>query len=205
MLKKNDPEVQRDFVHRLAMEIEREVLELDAKARRLLLAHAAFESGFGTAAPALKANNLWNTTAGPTGSRVLASWLAQGGHVWQQENADWEYSPPGVVPVGREWQLDPETKRWRKRIPQNWRAFDTWAACVRDIWVRWMGRADYRCVKAALEVADPVAYSARLYAARFFTAPLPWYTAGLVKTLGTVTDRLLEPPMCNPQQENTHG
>ena len=157
--------------------------QLSFQSRLLLFSHAAYESGWGvTAAAARNAYNAFNTTAGKDGSVTLQRYLASGGQVWAQPNADFTYSNPPADPAAEGWTKD-QQGRWRLRIPQNWRKFNSWEENIRDQWNHWILRSDYTRVRAALEAADPVAYVQALYDVKYFDYPVQSYAQELLSVL----------------------
>ncbi len=138
---------------------------LTPAARRLCVLQACLESGYGTTTAA-KVYNLWNLTAGKDGSGVLAAYLARGGKVLREEDADLEYSK------------DAEGKLVVRRIAQNWRAYDSREAGLRDWWA-WMRRPDYTKVLSMLLRGDLPGWVYELRERSFFTLPAEEYLARL--------------------------
>jgi len=147
--------------------VNEELPELSTTAKLMIFGHAAFESGWGTASAATHVFNPFNTTAGATGSTVLKNYLARGGKVWGEANADWEF------------YTDANGVQQKKRISQNWRQFSSWRESVRDFWDNWIQRSDYKKVKAALLAGDVPAYAQALYDVHYFTLPPGEYTTAL--------------------------
>lgn len=61
-----------DFVLDLWPTIEIQVPSLGYTSRKMILAHAAYESGWGRSTPAREANNLFNVTGGSAGGSITA-------------------------------------------------------------------------------------------------------------------------------------
>lgn len=152
-----------EWAKELDLAIATELPWLSNQARALMLAHAAYESDFGTGYAARHAYNPWNVTAGRDGSPALEKYLAAGGKVLHQENADWEYDSTGQ----------------RYRIAQNWRAFGNWREAVADYWRNWMLRPTYAPARAALERADLESFVRELRGVRYFSLPVEQYITGL--------------------------
>lgn len=125
-------------------------------ARALVLAHAAYESGFGTSTAATRGHNLFNLTAG-------SSWtgpIVVGG--------DLEYSSAGV-----------------SNITQRFRAYQNADECLRDYW-RFLGFSRYANARGYLASADLAGFVETLADGGFFTLPRDRYASGLRATLTKV-------------------
>jgi flagellum-specific peptidoglycan hydrolase FlgJ len=151
------------WARRTAAAISVELAQLSPAAQRLVLAHAAYESGFGTARAAVRGNNVFNITAG-------SAWS---GETWTDVAGDEAFDSQGNS-LGR--------------IDQVWRVYGSINEAVRDYW-QFLGpsanRGRYATARAALEQADLSLFAARLFAAGYFGLPVARYTAGLSATLTT--------------------
>lgn len=129
-----------------------EVPSLTSDARALAVAHAALESGWGTARAARRGFNIWNITAG-------SAW---GGDSW--------------VDVGG------DTDGAGNRITQAWRIYASLQDAARDYWSFLgpaQNRGRYVAARAALAWADLPRLCTELYAAGYFTLAPATYTARL--------------------------
>lgn len=151
-----------DFVAQLRKAMVVELPEIGRNTRQLIVAHGAFESGWGDGPAFRKGWNFANITAG-------RSWQ---GDKWEQPNADDEYASDGT----------------KKRIAQVWRVYGSLNEALRDYW-SFLGGARYlpaRQVLANSSGLDSDAFAAALRAGGYFTAPLAKYQDGLRATLATV-------------------
>lgn len=160
---------RRDFVRLWYDTIRRQLPSLSVPAQRLALAHAAYESGFGSGFAARQANNPWNITAG-------SWWLARQRDVLRQENADDDYRPDGSV----------------VRIAQTWRRYDNRDEAVRDYrdFLTTQNGGRYLPAWRALEAGDVTRFATELRAAGYFTFPLDAYRKNLQAVLGAVVKEL---------------
>lgn len=133
------------------MAAARTLPNLTPAARELLVAHAAFESGFGNATAARVGHNIFNVTAG-------SSWA---GPTYTDVGGDTEYTADGV-----------------KRITQVWRVYGSLDEAVADYW-RLLSWTRYRPARTALEQGNLSSFTAALYAGGYFTLPVALYTARL--------------------------
>jgi flagellum-specific peptidoglycan hydrolase FlgJ len=139
--------------------------DLSAAARDLVVAHAAFESGFGAARAAQTGNNVFNLTAG-------SAWS---GPTFTDQGGDTQYDAQGNY-VGR--------------ITQVWRVYASLEECVGDYWEflgPWANRGRYVQARAALERADLPAFCNELHRAGYFTLPAQRYQERLEAVLAKVT------------------
>jgi len=119
---------------------------LDVKSRLLIVAHAAYETGWGGNSPARLANNIFNLTA-------ESAWK---GDVYRQANADVSYQPDVCKRLGRPMTRQKNGKLGC-RIDQVWRKYPNYRAAIRDYW-EFIGpnqnRGRYAPARAALERGD---------------------------------------------------
>jgi flagellum-specific peptidoglycan hydrolase FlgJ len=143
-----------EFAGALEMASALTVPNLSKPARDLLVAHGAFESGFGTARAAKAGFNVFNLTAG-------SAW---DGERWTDVGGDTEYDAQGNV----------------RRIDQVWRKYASLDAAVADYW-SFLGpsqnRGRYVAARARLSAGDVSGFCRELYAAGYFTLPAATYTA----------------------------
>lgn len=144
-----------------------ELPHLTPAAKALVVAHAAYESGFGAAKAARRGFNVFNITAG-------SAWR---GDAWDDVGGDTEYDGAGNV----------------TRITQRWRIYADLRAAVRDYW-SFLGptanRGRYVRARAQLEAGNAAAFAQELYAAGYFTLQPSKYAAQLGGVLDTVTTLL---------------
>lgn len=142
----------RDMYDAIAAELP----QLSPSSRLLVLAHAAYESGWGTAKAARRGHNVFNITAG-------SAWT---GPAWDDVGGDTEYDAAGNV----------------TRITQRWRIYGSLREAVADYW-RFLGpnanRGRYVNARAALERGDLSDFGVKLYAAGYFTLPPQKYVTQL--------------------------
>lgn len=134
------------------------------RAKLIITAHAAYESGWGGVAGAVSAshlkqtNNIFNLTCG-------ASWT---GPRFNQANADDEYAPDGT---------------YKGRISQCWRSYPSQLAALADYW-KFLDASRYasRGVKGFIKAGDVVGFSQALFNAGYFTLPVnDYYKDGVLK------------------------
>lgn len=156
-----------------------------ARTKAIIVAHAAYESGWGQIATAAKqANNIFNVTAG-------SWWLAAKKPTLVEKNGDWSYykgtgtPPPAETP----WQKD-DKGRWRRRIDQVWRKYADYREAIADYW-SFLGPDQnggrYQPARAALRDGDVATFAQKLYEEGYFTLPPDQYTQQLLAIVGTVT------------------
>lgn len=143
--------------------------QLSRAARVLLVAHGAYESGYGSGFAARVCNNPWNITAG-------SWWLGAGKAVVTQQNADDDYKPDGT----------------KVRIAQTWRQYATKAEALADYWafLTTQNGGRYAPAARALERADVSEFVRLLRSGGYFNFPEAGYRSGLSTALGEV-DRIL--------------
>lgn len=139
--------------------------------RLTMVAHAAYESGWGKSAAAKAANNFWNITSG-------GSWS---GPVLVEPNSDRSYSVTECARLGRDMTTQSNGKL-ACRIDQTWRRYPTVNAAVRDYW-QFLNR--YPGAKQALTVGDVAAFAQQLGAGGYYTLPVEEYTRTLVAVAAT--------------------
>lgn len=142
-----------------------ELPQLSTEAKVLILAHATYESGWGTARAAKRGNNVFNITAG-------SAWT---GAAWDDASGDTEYDAQGNLKPGR--------------IDQRWRIYDSLRHAVRDYWT-FLGpnanRGRYVKARAALENGNVGTFATELYAAGYFTLPASKYATQLGAVVASV-------------------
>ena len=144
--------------------IGRALPQLSTQSRLIVLAHAAYESGFGKAKAAVRGSNVFNITAG-------SAWR---GEAWDDVGGDLEYDATGKA----------------KRITQRWRIYPNLDGAIADYW-QFLGpsanRGRYVKARQALEAGDVATFVNELHAAGYFTLAPSKYLAGLTGALGTVS------------------
>ena len=150
------PMSRAEWCSYLELASARTIPNLSKSARDLLVAHGAFESGFGVARAAKAGNNVFNLTAG-------SAWT---GDRWTDVGGDTEYDSQGNV----------------RRIDQVWRKYATIDQAVADYW-SFLGpsqnRGRYVAARGRLSAGDLPGFCRELYAAGYFTLPVATYTARL--------------------------
>lgn len=160
---------------------------ISAAGRVLLVAHAAYESGWGQVATAARlANNIFNITAG-------SAWK---GTKLVEKNADWEYplgaattAPQPPPPATTPWQKDAKG-RWRRRIDQVWRKYPDYRAAILDYW-DFLGPNQnggrYVAARNALQAGNAAVFASELSKARYFTLPPAQYASEVGAVMSTVS------------------
>jgi len=153
-------------------EITAAIPGLSVKSRLIVLAHAAYESGWGQGNRAAReANNLFNVTAG-------SAWK---GDTLLVPNADLSYNTAECQRLGRPVQLQKNGKM-ACRIDQVWRKYPSYREALVDYW-DFLGpnqnKGRYVTARNALQAGDLTAFGNALYAAGYFTLPAAEY----VKTM----------------------
>lgn len=151
-----------DFVAQMRQAMSLELPQLNRSGRQLMVAHAAYESGFGNGRAFRMGWNFGNITAG-------SSWK---GNAWVDSGGDTEVSASGAV----------------KTIDQKWRAYPTLQDAVRDYWA-FLGGSRYLDARNVLEHSnglDADAFAANLRSGGYFTLQLAKYQNGLASTLAQV-------------------
>lgn len=140
--------------------VAEELPQLGAAARALVVAHAAYESGFGRGRAAVRGFNVFNITAGSAWTG--ASWVDVGGDTDGEGN----------------------------RITQTWRAYPSLRAAVADYWSflgPTQNRGRYLSARSALQAGDLEGFARALSAAGYFTLQVDRYIAGLTATHAAVS------------------
>ena len=186
---------QKDFARAFNGEVVRWSLNysgLPQDCRALVVAHAAYESGWGLSYAFRHGFNFGNITSGPT-------W---GGQVLVQPNADWEYKAASTSP-GPDW-ADAGHGQWRRRIAQTWRAYANAQEALADYW-RVLGWPRYQRARLALTRGDVDGFCRELgpdaglpYRGGYYTLPTADYTAGLKQRLALVRLYLQPDPAPTP-------
>lgn len=152
------PWTTSDFVVNVGNAVIAAAPSLSLESTLMIVAHAAYESGWGKGAKAAReGNNLFNITAG-------RSWTGPvvGGN-------DVEYDAAGNV----------------KPITQRFRAYPSVEASIAD-YLAFLNSTQYRQAYQALLAADPAAFIQALSAAHYFTLPESQYEAGYRSVLQRV-------------------
>lgn len=137
--------------------------QLSVKSRLMIVAHAAYESGYGQLSSAMKkgSNNLFNLTAGP----------AWGGP---------------TVPGG-------DTNAAGQPITQQWRVYPDYRASILDYWDFLgpnQNRGRYVAARAALQAGDIAGFAQALYKAGYYELNPSTYTTQLSGTFNAVSKLL---------------
>lgn len=156
-----------------------ELPQLSTQSKALIIAHAAYESGWGQKAAAAKGtNNIFNITAG-------SSWR---GDTYVHIGGDLSFNQAECARLKRIMELQPNGKM-ACRIDQVWRKYPTVNAAVRDYW-DFLGprqnQGRYVPARQALEAGDIPTFGQRLFAAGYFTLPAADYIASMTKVVSTV-------------------
>lgn len=151
---------KEDFVRRLWNALGS--TSLSAESKKLLIAQAALESGWGKASAARKGFGYWNVTAGTT-------WSGPTVWAWDNECYIWGY-------VCR-----PKLQRFRK--------YENDAEAVMDF-LRFLGTVRYQRSLAALKAGRLSEYADALRDEGFYTASLNHYTTGM-KGAMSVIDKVI--------------
>lgn len=164
---------------RLYAVVSTELPALSMRAKLLMIAHAAYESGWGQkAAAALGTNNLWNITAG-------SQWK---GATVVQPNGDLSFKVEECERKGRPLVRQSNGKM-ACRIDQTWRKYDSVNAAVKDYW-DFLGpnqnAGRYSKARMALESGDVSAFGTRLYDAGYFTLDPIEYTKSMTAVVASV-------------------
>ena len=167
------------WAKRLYDVIGAELPQLSVSAKATMVAHAAYESGWGQATTAARtANNLFNLTAG-------SAWR---GPVFVQANADLSYNLTECAKKGRT-PTQQANGKMACRIDQTWRSYPSINAAVRDYW-DFLGpnqnSGRYISARLALENGNVADFGQRLYTAGYFTLPPNEYIATLTSIVGTI-------------------
>lgn len=88
---------QFEWCKRVREAIDKHLSFLPPEAQKIVLTHAAYESGFGMAKATKQGNNIFNITAG-------AGWT---GHKWKDEGGD-TVSGPGSRKIDQWWRIYPD-------------------------------------------------------------------------------------------------
>lgn len=131
--------------------------QLSVASKLMVLAQAAYESGWGKAKAARLGNNLFNITSGPAwkGPIILGG--------------DTEYDAQGNV----------------KNITQKFRSYPTFSDSIRDYW-KFLGGPRYLAARNALVDGDSIRFVNLLYAGGYFTLPPDRYLASFQSILVSV-------------------
>jgi hypothetical protein len=171
---------------RLFAVIGTELPQLSIRAKVLIVAHAAFESGWGQDGAAKRGtNNIFNITAG-------GEWLKAKKPVLVVANADLSYDAKECARVGRPMSAQPNGKLACK-IDQTWRKYPTVNAAIQDYW-DFLGPNQnggrYLPARNALVAGDVTGFAQAAKAAGYFTLPVDEYSAQLAGMLASVAKRL---------------
>lgn len=170
-----------EWAYKLYLVISGELPHLSIVGRITMVAHAAYESGWGRVAKPAQYNNLWNLTAGNW-------WISQGRPTFVQANADLSFNASECAKKNRPMTMQ-SNGQMACRIDQVWRTYDSVNAAVKDYW-EFLGPLQnggrYVNARAELEQGDPVGFSKALYAAGYYTLPESQYTNNLVAIVNKV-------------------
>lgn len=153
-------QTREDWAERLYLAIVNANLpDLSDASKRMILAHAALETGYPPyrSGSAANCNNLFNITTG-------TQWLKDGKPFCT--GGDVTYSNP--LPDGSP-----------RPITQKWRAYMNLEEALEDYWKFLGSRASLLRARDALVAGDPAAFAARLREAGYYDAPLSGYIAGV--------------------------
>lgn len=122
---------------------------------RIVLAHAAFESGWGVAMPAVKGHNLFNITrtAGDPNPVIVAG--------------DLEYAPSGGPP---------------RQITQRFAKYASVSEGLQH-YLKFIARKRYQPASDCLVRGDMPGFVSALYKGGYFTLPLSQYLASMASVL----------------------
>ena len=156
-----------DFVAQMRAAMSLGLPMLNRNGRQLMIAHAAYESGFGTGKAFRAGWNFGNITC------TKAYQQAHPGGFWLDARGDTEFAADGAV----------------RKIDQAWRKYAGLGEAVADYW-GFLGGSRYVSARKVLEFsngldADP--FAANLRAGGYFTLPLAAYQRGLAAVLAEVT------------------
>lgn len=155
------------WLQTLNEQVKRFLPSLKDSARRLLLAHAALESGWGTANAYRHGYNFGNITAG-------SQWK---GAKWVDHHGDLVYLPDGTSRI----------------IDQEWRAYSSLNDALADYW-SFLGPTQNggRYVKARhfLEDGDAIRFCLELHDRGYYTLPSSEYSHRLGRVLQIVGENL---------------
>lgn len=165
--KKMDLSNSADWARFVFSEITALFPNMSVKSRLIIVAQAAYESGWGKVGwAAINGNNIFNvTTCQGKSSSCGDGWT---GAYLDQANADWSYKPDGS----------------RVRISQRWRAYPTIRAAIADYW-NFINRPQYVGAIGPLMQGDLTGFLAGLRAGGYFTLPLTQYTTQMGAVVNT--------------------
>lgn len=171
------------WAKRLYDVISSELPQLPVRSRLIMVAHAAYESGWGARPSTELTNNLYNVTAG-------SWWLGKNFPTYRQVNGDLSYAKADCDRQGRPMTVQPNGKLACK-VDQIWRKYATVNDCIKDYW-DFLGPNQnggrYASARAALEAGDIATFGQRLYAAGYFTLPPDEYIKTLTSVVNTVSN-----------------
>lgn len=166
------PTTKREFTAHVLNALSSELPSLSIQTKALIIAHAAFESGWGKTTAAQKGANLFNITAGTawTGPVILGG--------------DTEYDAAGNV----------------KKITQKFRLYHSLGAGLRD-YMSFLGLSRYAAAKAQLLAGD-AAFAATLGPAGYYTLPVAEYWksySGVLRSVVSDAQALLGTSFTKPK------
>ena len=157
--------------------IMKELPQLSAKARTIIIAHAAYESGWGQKAAAARGtNNIFNITAG-------SQWK---GPIDVNVNGDLSFGVAECQRLGRPMTMQSNGKPACK-IDQKWRKYASVNEAIRDYW-SFLGEQNggrYLPARNALVAGDVPMFGQMLFTAGYFTLPPAEYVASMTKVVAT--------------------
>lgn len=148
-----------EFVAKVWPFVKNKLADEDRKVQLAVLAHAAYETGWGKARAYVYGNNLFNITRLTTDPRpvIMAS--------------DLEYSTKDSAP---------------KKITQRFAAYDTLGDSLEHYW-QFIGRTRYEQAIPCLRAGDLPGFISALSKGRYFTLPLADYLSTYLKMVQSVT------------------
>jgi len=140
----------KDEFVRQVLPVVKAKLPDNPRAQRIVIAHAAFETGWGKATPFVKGNNLFNITRTKLDPRPII------------KSGDLEYAKDGTV----------------KKITQRFAAYPTIGASV-DHYLSFIDKHRYRPALEYLKAGELGPFVDALYRGGYFTLPPDQYLARL--------------------------
>lgn len=148
------------FVGELDAILRRLVPQMTKLGRAIVIAHAAFETGWGQSTVARKGNNLFNITRAP--------------------------SDPAPIIMGNDTEYDAQGNV--KPITQRFAAYPNREASIAH-YLTFITNKRYTTARVELERGDLAAFITTLYKGGYFTLPLPQYLGQMQAMLASVQKR----------------
>lgn len=166
------PQQRKDFAARLWAALGRVRGDLSPGAKALIIAHGAYETGWGLVGTAPSGHNYWNTTVGKAQYRAPGSTWVKGA------------GTPGKDKDGNGRPID-----------QTWRSFPTDDDALRDFLSTFVGPSPHSLYPEAYVALNAfngnvTDYAAALRKRGYFTAPLAEYTTRLQAVYASVLSAL---------------